>query len=292
MISDNLTVAYKFISGYYLLGLIMLLTELERFIEEDLGREDVTGIIVPDCKVSAEVVAREFGIVAGLSEATQIFGYFDILSTTDLNEGDLIKEDDVIFTLDGGARSILKAERLALNFLGRMSGIATLTRQYVERAGGPRIACTRKTTPGFRKFEKKAVAAGGGDTHRFNLSDALLIKDNHIVIAGIEKAIASAKKSASFTQKIEVEVENIGDALIAAKMCVDIIMFDNMSPAEVEKAVKILEEEGFREDVILEASGGITIENVDRYGKTGVDVISIGAITHSSNWLDISLRIR
>ncbi|MDL5502495.1 MAG: nicotinate-nucleotide diphosphorylase (carboxylating), partial [Candidatus Methanoperedens sp.] len=117
--------------------------------------------------------------------------------------------------------------RLALNFLGKMSGIATLTREYVERAGGPRIAGTRKTTPGFRKFEKKAIVAGGGDPHRYNLSDAVMIKDNHIAVIGLEKAITAAKKAASFTKKIEVEVETVDDAVRAAKMGVDVIMFDN-----------------------------------------------------------------
>lgn len=269
----------------------MLLTELERFIEEDIGYDDVSCNIIPDCRVQAEVIAKEFGIVAGLSEATQIFEYFEIFSTTDFQDGDLVKENDIIFSLDGGARSILKAERLALNFLGRMSGIATLTRQYVERAAGPRIACTRKTTPGFRKFEKKGVLAGGGDPHRFNLSDTVMIKDNHIAVLGLEKAITAAKKAASFTRKIEVEVETVDDAVRAAQMGVDIIMFDNMTVNEIQKAVKMLEEKGLRDNIILEASGGISIENVDKYGRTGVDVISIGALTHSSNWLDISLRI-
>jgi nicotinate-nucleotide pyrophosphorylase (carboxylating) len=269
----------------------MLITELESFIEEDLGYDDVSCNIIPDCKVQAEVVAKEFGIVAGLSEATKIFEYFGILPTTGLTDGDLVKENEIIFNLDGGARSILKAERLALNFLGRMSGIATLTRQYVEKAAGPRIACTRKTTPGFRKFEKKAVLAGGGDPHRFNLSDAIMIKDNHIEVIGLEKAIIAAKKAASFTRKIEVEVETVDDAVRAAQMGVDIIMFDNMTVNEMIKAVKSLEEKGLRDNIILEASGGITIENVDKYAVTGVDVISIGALTHSSKWLDISLRI-
>jgi nicotinate-nucleotide pyrophosphorylase (carboxylating) len=269
----------------------MLLTELERFVEEDTGYDDVSCNIIPDCRVQAEVIAKEFGIVAGLSEATQIFEYFEIFSTTDFEDGDLVKENDIIFSLDGGSRSILKAERLALNFLGRMSGIATLTRQYVERAGGPRIACTRKTTPGFRKFEKKAVIAGGGDPHRFNLSDAVMIKDNHIAVTGLEKAITAAKKGASFTRKIEVEVETVDDSVMAAQMGVDIIMFDNMTVNEIQKAVKTLEEKGLRDNIILEASGGILIENVDEYGRTGVDVISIGALTHSSNWIDISLRI-
>ncbi len=269
----------------------MLLSELERFIEEDAGYNDVSCSIVPDCKVQAAVVANENGIVAGLAEATQVFEYFDIFSATDFADGDLIKEDDIIFTLEGGARSVLRAERLALNFLGRMSGIATLTRMYVERANGPRIACTRKTTPGFRKFEKKAVIAGGGDPHRFNLSDAVMIKDNHIAVLGLEKAINAAKKAASFTQKIEIEVENAESAVRAAEMNVDIIMFDNMRPDEIGNAVKILKEKGMRGNILLEASGGITLENIVKYAKTGVDVISIGALTHSSNWLDISLRI-
>ncbi|MCX9085056.1 MAG: carboxylating nicotinate-nucleotide diphosphorylase [Candidatus Methanoperedens sp.] len=269
----------------------MLITELERFIDEDLGFNDVSCNIIPDRKVHAEIVAREFGIISGLGEATQIFEYFDILATTDLTDGDLVEEDGIIFDLDGGARSILKAERLALNFLGKMSGIATITRQYVERAAGPRIACTRKTTPGFRKFEKKAVQAGGGDPHRFNLSDAIMIKDNHISVLGLQKAIISAKKKSSFTQKIEVEVESVDDAVTAAQMGVDIIMFDNMTPKAIIEAVRSLQEKGLKNNIILEASGGITIENVDKYALTGVDVISIGALTHSSNWLDISLRI-
>ncbi len=269
----------------------MLLTELERFIEEDLGNDEISCDIVSDCKVQAELFTREFGIIAGLLEVTQIFEYFDILPTTDFQDGDMVKEDEVIFTLDGSSRSILRAERLALNFLGRMSGIATLTRQFVERGGGPRIACTRKTTPGFRKFEKKAVVAGGGDPHRFNLSDAILIKDNHIAVMGLEEAILSAKKVKSFTQKIEVEVASLDDALLAARLGSDIIMFDNMTAKEIQKAVQTLSKEGMRDHIILEASGGITMENVDKYGKTGVDVISIGALTHSSDWLDVSLRI-
>ncbi|CAG0992049.1 nicotinate-nucleotide pyrophosphorylase (carboxylating) [Methanosarcinales archaeon] len=269
----------------------MLLTELERFVEEDIGYDDVSCNIIPDCRVNAEVIAKEFGIVAGLSEATQIFEYFEVFPATDFQDGDMVKENDIILSLDGGSRLILRAERLALNFLGRMSGIATLTREYVERAGGPRIAGTRKTTPGFRKFEKKAIAAGGGDPHRYNLSDAVMIKDNHIAVIGLEKAIIAAKRAASFTQKIEVEVETVDDAVLAAKMGVDIIMFDNMTVKEIQRAVKTLEEKGLRNNITLEASGGISIENVDKYASTTVDVISIGALTHSSNWLDISLRI-
>ncbi len=269
----------------------MLLTELERFIDEDSGYNDISSSIVPDCKVQAEVIAREDGIVAGLSEATQVFEYFDVLSTTDLTDGSSIKQNDVLFMLDGSARSILRAERLALNFLGRMSGIATMTRKYVERAGKVRIACTRKTTPGFRKFEKKAVIAGGGDPHRFNLSDAVMIKDNHIAVLGLEKAVKKAKSMASFTQKIEVEVETINDAIRAAQLGVDIIMFDNMTADKIKESIKSIAEKELREGIILEASGGISLENIAEYASCGVDVISAGALTHSSRWLDISMRV-
>ncbi len=270
----------------------MLLTELERFIEEDIGDNDVSCSIIPDCKSQAEVVSHEDGIVAGLAEATQVFEYFEVFATTDLADGSAIKKNDIIFTLEGGARSILRAERVALNFLGRMSGIATLTREYVNRAEGVRIACTRKTTPGFRKFEKKAVMAGGGDPHRFNLSDAVLIKDNHIAVEGLEKAVRAAKSTASFTQKIEVEVEDIKSAIHAAELGADIIMFDNMMVDAIVRAIKSLAEKELREGIILEASGGMNLENVGDYAKTGVDVISVGALTHSSRWLDISLRIK
>ncbi|GFO97266.1 quinolinate phosphoribosyl transferase [groundwater metagenome] len=270
----------------------MLLTELERFIEEDIGYNDVSNSIVPDCKAQAEVVVKEDGIASGLAEATQVFEYFDVLSTTDLADGSVIKEHDVLFTLDGGARSILRAERLALNFLGRMSGIATLTHKYVELAGGVRIACTRKTTPGFRKFEKKAVIAGGGDPHRFNLSDAVMIKDNHLAVLGLEKAVKVALSMASFTQKIEVEVENVDDAVRAAMLGVDIIMFDNMTVDKIEESINTITKKGLREGIILEASGGISLENIAEYASSGVDVISIGALTHSSRWLDISLSIK
>ncbi|KCZ72605.1 nicotinate-nucleotide pyrophosphorylase (carboxylating) [Candidatus Methanoperedens nitroreducens] len=270
----------------------MLLKELESFIEEDIGYNDVSCSIVPDHRVQAEVVSNEDGIAAGISEAAQIFEYFDILATTDLTEGSAIKKDDTIFTLDGGARSILRAERLALNFLGRMSGIATLTRRYVDRANGVRIAGTRKTTPGFRKFEKKAVIAGGGDPHRFNLSDTVMIKDNHIAVLGLERAVSAARERASFTQKIEVEVEDMASAIHAAEMGADIIMFDNMAADEIEKTIKTLADRGIRDGIILEASGGISLENIGDYARTGIDVISLGALTHSSRWLDISLRIK
>jgi nicotinate-nucleotide pyrophosphorylase (carboxylating) len=270
----------------------MLLTELERFIEEDTGYNDTSSGIIPDCSSHAEVVVKEDGVIAGLSEATQVFEYFEVFAATELTDGTAVRKNDIVFTLEGGARSILRAERLALNFLGRMGGIATLTRKYVDMAPGIRIAGTRKTTPGFRKFEKKAIIAGGGDPHRFNLSDAIMIKDNHIAAVGLEKAINAAKSAASFTQKIEVEVEDIESAIQAAEMGVDIIMFDNMSASQIEKGIRELTGKGLRDKVILEVSGGINLTNIGDYAGTGVDVISIGALTHSAHWLDISLRMK
>lgn len=276
----------------YTWELTMFLNELERFIEEDIGYNDISCSIIPDRKVEASVITKEDGIISGLHEAMQIFKYFDVSAATDLVEGYMLRKNDVIFSLEGGAVSILRAERLSLNFLGRMSGIATLTRKFVDRAGGVRIACTRKTTPGFRKFEKKAVIAGCGDPHRFNLSDTVMIKNNHIAALGLEEAIAAAKKAASFTQKIEVEVMDIYSAIYAAEQNVDIVMFDNMAPEKIIECICVLSEKGLRENVILEASGNISLDNVSEYAKTGVDVISAGALIHSSRWLDISLRIR
>ncbi len=154
-----------------------------------------------------------------------------------------------------------------------------------------RIACTRKTTPGFRKFEKKAVIAGGGDPHRFNLSDAVMIKDNHLAVLGLEKAVKAAQRMASFTTKIEVEVEKVDDAVHAAVLGVDIIMFDNMTTDKIEQSIVSITEKGLRKGIILEASGGISLENLAEYASTGVNVISIGALTHSSRWLDMSMKI-
>ncbi|HEY9245273.1 MAG TPA: carboxylating nicotinate-nucleotide diphosphorylase [Candidatus Methanoperedens sp.] len=270
----------------------MFLRDLENFIDEDIGYNDVSCSIIPDCKVQGKVVSNEDGIVAGLGEATQVFEFFDVFVVTDFADGLEIKKNDVIFTLEGGARSLLRGERLALNFLGRMSGIATLTRRYVNAAGGIKIAGTRKTTPGFRKFEKKAIIAGGGDPHRFNLSDAVMIKDNHIAVLGLEKALGAAKKTAGFTQKIEVEVEDADSAVHAVELGADIIMFDNMSVEEIKRGIKMLEEKGLRQHIILEASGGITLDKAGDYAGTGIDVISIGGLTHSSKWLDFSLRIK
>jgi nicotinate-nucleotide pyrophosphorylase (carboxylating) len=272
----------------------MLIKEVENFLEEDMGYDDVSCTIVPDRPAEAVIFTKEDCIVAGIKEAGSIFCYLGIQAETTLKDGDRLKEGDIIFRLKGGAVSILRAERLTLNFLAHLSGIATLTGTCVEivrkHSKTIRIACTRKTTPGIRKFEKLAVAAGGGDPHRFNLSDSIIIKDNHIKLMGIEAAIEAAGKT-SFTRKIEVEVESAEDAVFAAKLGADIIMLDNMKPDEVMKTLEILEEKGLRDSVIVEASGGIFQENLEGYAKTEVDIISMGSLIHKSRWIDMSLEI-
>jgi len=268
----------------------MMSREIENFIEEDIGFEDLSSALVPDKTVRGKIISKEACVLAGLEEAASVFKYFGIRTSSKFRDGDKIQMGDTVLSISGSARGILKAERVALNIIGRMSGVATLTAKFVEKAGGVKIAATRKTTPGFRRCEKKAVRTGGGDPHRFRLDDAVMIKDNHIRVMGLGKAIKQAKKS-SFIKKIEVEVEGTKDALRAAELGADIIMFDNMKTEEIKRAVRRLRERGLRKNVVLEASGGITIGNVGEYAKTGVDVISVGALTRDARWSDFSLEI-
>ncbi len=273
----------------------MLGSELERFISEDLGEWDDSSAIVPEVEAKAAIIAREDCIISGLDEAVEIFDCFELHAMPLYDEGEFVTSGSAVLTVCGNARRILQAERLVLNFMGRMSGISTLTRQCVMRAqtarSGVRIACTRKTTPGFRVFEKKAVFHGGGDPHRFNLSDAILIKDNHIRLLGLEECLRAAMARASFTKKIEVEVESLEDMLQAAEMGADIIMFDNMPPSEIARGIEILNERSLRDRVILEASGGIDLQSIEEYAGTGVDVISLGALTRNARWIDLSLEV-
>jgi len=202
-----------------------------------------------------------------------------------------------LLSVAGNARAILSVERTMLNVLARMSGIATATASMVEevrKAGAQvRIACTRKTAPGLLYFDKKAVLLGGGDPHRFHLDDMVLIKDNHLAIIGnVEKAVKKARENVSFSKKIEVEVTNVEDILSAVHAGADVIMLDNFSPKKVEKAVALLKEKKLRNKILLEASGGITRENLLDFASKGVDIISVGMITDSAEALDISLQIR
>ncbi len=270
----------------------MLSSELERFVAEDLGEWDDSSRLVPETPTRAAIIAKEDCIISGLAEAEEILDYFGLDGETLYDDGEFVPAGSRVLCISGSARAILQAERLTLNFLARMSGISTITRECVLSAGGAvRIAATRKTTPGFRAFEKKAVFLGGGDRHRFNLSDAVLIKDNHIRILGLEECLRRAKEDASFTKKIEVEVESLEEMMLAARGGADIIMFDNMSPEMIERGVELLRGMGLREQLILEASGGINPANIPQYARCGVDVISLGALTKDARWIDLSLEM-
>ncbi|MGB3907904.1 MAG: carboxylating nicotinate-nucleotide diphosphorylase [Methanomethylovorans sp.] len=271
----------------------MLNSELEHFIQEDLGPYDLSCILVPERQVEAIIISKEECTLAGIDVAMSIFKYFDLQAVAMHQDGDQILAGEAILSLKGSSVSMLRAERLSLNFLGHLSGIATMTNkcvQIVRKFSDARIACTRKTIPGMRSLEKQAVVAGGGDPHRFGLSDCIMLKDNHIKLMGFEAAIKEAKKRASFTQKIEVEVENLEDALLVAGMEVDIIMLDNMSPGEVLRTVQTLKKAGLKEHVFIEVSGNINIGNLEEYAKTGVDIISMGSLIHAARWIDISME--
>ncbi|WP_346430091.1 carboxylating nicotinate-nucleotide diphosphorylase [Methanocella conradii] len=264
--------------------------ELDAYLEEDLGDDDDSNGIVPAVEAFGSIACKEEGVLAGLEEACAVFRHLGLTTATSFVDGQPLKKGDVVLEVRGSARDMMRGERLALNFLGRMSGIATLTAKCISLAPGVRIAATRKTTPGFRKFEKKAVKLAGGDAHRYDLSSAVMIKDNQIRVMGLESAIREAKRRASFTKKIEVEVESIEDAEKAARLGVDIIMFDNMKPATIKEGVKKVKAIDAR--ILLEASGGITLENLADYARTGVDAISLGALTRDARWLDFSMDIR
>ncbi len=264
--------------------------QIERWLQEDLGHHDVTNQ-VPGT-TSGRLVAKERGVVAGLDAARAIFEYLDVTVTDVTEAGERIDAGETVLRVEGTAQDVLRGERVAVNIAGHASGIATRTQRAVDSAQeviedgeGVRIAGTRKTTPGLRGIEKRAVVAGGGDTHRLDLSHMVMIKDNHIAEMGMDEAIAHFRERVSFSTKIEVEVEQPEDGLTAAKAGADIVLFDNLSPEETARGVELLPE-----GTLAEASGGITLEDVPEYAKTGVDVISMGSLTHSADTLDYSFR--
>ncbi len=272
--------------------------ELENYLAEDVGMGDITteAVIPEGARIEAEILAKASGILAGVTEASRVFIILDCKVKQFKKDGEHVRKGEKILQITGEASYILRGERVALNLLMRMSGIATLTSQFVEvaRKMNPqmKIACTRKTAPGLRLLDKKAVQLGGGDSHRLRLDDAILIKDNHLRIVGsVEKAVSRAKRHASFTKKIEVEVSNLADALEAVNAGADIIMLDNLSPKEVRKIAQALRAKKLRDRVTIEASGGISLDNVAEYAGTGADVLSVGALTHSAKALDVSLEV-
>lgn len=263
-------------------------------LAEDFGAAgDVTtdALIDPEAQGRWAIAARRAGVVAGLDAAMLAAWLID----TDLEfaiaagDGARVKPGETIAQISGSARSMLMAERTVLNFIGRLSGVATLTRQYVDAVEGMGviIACTRKTTPGMRALEKRAVRLGGGGAHRYGLNDAMLIKDNHIAAAGgIAQALERAHKAAAHLCAIEIEVDTLDQLKQALPFAPSVVMLDNFSLGDLKTAVKLAQGK-----VMLEASGGITIENVFAVAETGVDVISIGALTHSAPGLDVGLDV-
>ena len=271
---------------------------LMRFLSEDVGMEDITtrAVIPEGTEARAQVIVKERAVVAGVEEIRLLFEMLGLKVRRALRDGVEVEPGTTIMEVSGDARTILTAERTALNILMRMSGIATATRRLVEkvREAGlkTKIAATRKTAPGLRYLDKKAVAVGGGDPHRFRLDDAVLIKDNHIaIVGGVDEAVRKARESVSFAKKVEVEVRTLDEALEAARSGADIIMLDNMTVEDVESTLRMLEREGLRDKVLIEVSGGITEENLLQYAKLEPDIISVGSLTHSVKAVDISLEV-
>ncbi len=265
-------------------------------LREDVGPGDWTTLwtVPPEVRARGRISAEEEGIICGLKAAELAFGEVDprIAFRPELRDGDRVRPGDVIAEAEGPARGMLTAERTALNFLQRLSGIATLTARYVEavRGTGAKILDTRKTTPGWRPLEKYAVRCGGGENHRMGLYDMVLIKDNHIALAGgIAEAVRRVRERMGTDKlKVEVEVRTLEELEEALASGVDRVLLDNMSPEEVKEAVRFVRSRG---EVEVEASGGISLENVRAYAEAGVDYISVGALTHSADALDISMDI-
>ncbi|MBN1793733.1 MAG: carboxylating nicotinate-nucleotide diphosphorylase [Candidatus Omnitrophica bacterium] len=287
-------------------------THLVRFIKsalaEDIGRGDVTtnAIIAPRMTARAIIIAKERGVLCGIDVARTVFRLVDrkIRFQAPHKDGSPLRPGTIIATLHGSARNILKAERTALNFLAHLSGIATATGAFVQavKPYPTKIMDTRKTIPGLRIFEKYAVRIGGGGNHRMRLGHGILIKENHLVIVrnrdgksfGFTTLLDKMKKKVT-DLKVEIEVENIGDFKGALHAGYDIIMLDNMKLSQIKKAVRLKKQlakkKKLRRSIILEVSGGVTLQNVRDYAKTGVHWISVGALTHSSRSLDMSLEV-
>jgi nicotinate-nucleotide pyrophosphorylase (carboxylating) len=262
-------------------------------LKEDMPLGDITtdNIISPESTTRATFLAKQDAIIVGLQVAQHVFEILDtgVKFTAFIKDGDRVKKGDIIAAVSGPTRALLKGERTALNFMQRLSGIATITNKYVQIVKDlpVKVADTRKTTPGLRILEKYAVSAGGGSNHRYSLSDGVLIKDNHIAAAGgIRNAVELVRKSIPHTVKIEVETESIEEVQEALDCKADIIMLDNMSNDQMREAVKLINKRA-----LVEASGNISEETIYEVAKTGVDIISIGKVTHSAGSIDISMNI-
>lgn len=274
------------------------LTAIGHFLAEDIGRGDITtqATVQPDVRGLGRFLAKEYLVVCGLDVAEAVFVHLDgdvsEIETT-FSEGDEVEEGTVFATLKGYADVLLTGERVALNLLQRMSGVATLTRQYVRAVEGTSamIVDTRKTTPGLRILEKYAVTVGGGKNHRMGLDDGVLIKDNHISLAGgVTEAVAAAKSRVGHLHKIEVEINNWAQLREAIEAGADIVMLDNQTPEEAAKLVEMSRD--LNPNVLIEASGGMDLDRVRSFAEAGVDLISVGRITHSARAVDISFKVQ
>jgi len=266
---------------------------VERWLREDLGHHDVTNDLPGE--TTGRLVAKEAGVAAGLEAAAAVFEYLDVPVRDRVEAGTEVGPSDVLVSVEGPTRDVLRGERVAVNVAAHATGVATRTRAAVDAARevdpDVRIAGTRKTTPGLRGVEKRAIAAGGGDSHRLDLSHMAMVKDNHIAELGLAGAIERVRERVSFATKVEVEVESIDDAERAAAAGADVVMLDNLSPERVARAVETLGgRDGSDGGLLLEASGGITLADVPDYAATGVDVISMGSLTHLAPALDLSFR--
>jgi nicotinate-nucleotide pyrophosphorylase (carboxylating) len=273
---------------------------LLNFLREDIGRGDITSnsVLKPNLLASSTILCKdsEQAVVAGLREVGIVFDLCKCSCTALVDEGSMVSRGNEVMRIKGRARDILKAERTALNLLMRMSGIATETKKFVEVvkkiSKDIEIAGTRKTAPGLRSFDKKAIKIGGGRTHRNSLDEMVLIKDNHLVLTGsIGESISSAKKLVGNNIKVECEVTDLQSAIEAINFGADVIMLDNFSPHEVENATRVLKELGLRQKCLLEISGGISLANVSQFAKSNPDIISVGSLTHSVKSVDFSLEV-
>ena len=265
------------------------------FLEEDIGAGDITSdsIVQKELEATAEIVCKSaYAIVSGLEEASIIFEICGCIPKTFAKDGSKVRKGKVVMKVSGKARSILKAERTALNMIMRMSGIATETHGLVMLASGVKVLATRKTAPGLRHFDKKAVTAGGGGAHRMRLDDMVLIKDNHLAIAGSpSECIKFARRQVGRSIKIECEATTTTEAIDAVNAGADIVMLDNFTPAAAARTIKVLTDMGLRKKCKIEISGGVSEQNIRQYAKGKPDFISLGYITHSPRAIDFSLEI-
>lgn len=280
------------------MGNPLLRETLLRFVQEDAPWGDLTTELTvdPEDEARGKIVAKTSGVFAGREEVETLTSLFNLKTNLKIKDGERFEANTILGEIYGKAKDILLIERTLLNLLSHMCSIATATRAATDliKSKGlkTRIAATRKTHPGLRLFEKKAVRIGGGDTHRMDLSSMVLIKDNHINLCGsVGEAVKRARAAASFATKVEVEVRSLTEALEAAEAGADIIMLDNMSPEGVKEVVKEFERRGLRNRVLLEASGGINQTNLLDYAQAGVDIISMGSLTLSPPPVDLSLEV-